>query len=336
MRRGAKKVSEFNFVHNYHSVITFFKQIGFEQSQIRNAIFRNPLILSCNVDKTLIPKTELFQKLGFSESDIAKVIEVNPSICLMGLNTNIIPAIQALKEIMGCYNHVISILKISPRMRLSCIPKLFLPNVDLLRNYGIPIELIRKHILRNLFSFLRKTDFFQNAVISVEGKLGIPRHSPRFLLGVVLLTSFREKTIESKRRVFKSFGWTDSDIVTLSISTPFVLALSEAMIEKKLDFLMNEMGYEPNYLAKRCMMITSSLEKRVLPRHKLLLVLKEKGLLRMDYLLYSALSMTESQFLKRFVLPYKEVHEVYSKYAGISLEMLTLGSSKPKSNVACC
>uniref|UniRef100_A0A803MHY6 Uncharacterized protein n=1 Tax=Chenopodium quinoa TaxID=63459 RepID=A0A803MHY6_CHEQI len=143
-----------------------------------------------------------------------------------------------------------------------------------------------------------------------------------------------EKTIESKRKVFRSFGWTESDIATLSSSFPPVFGLTEATIKKKLDFFMNKLGYKPSFLSKRYNLLTYSLEKRILPRHKTLIVLKEKGFIKMDYLLESSVSMTESRFLKKFVLPFKEVHGVYSQHAGISLELLTLGSSETNSKAA--
>ncbi|XP_021766767.1 transcription termination factor MTERF9, chloroplastic-like [Chenopodium quinoa] len=332
--RGAKKVSEFYFIENANSVITFFKQIGLDQSHIRNAVVSEPQILLCNVDKILAPKTQVLRDLGFSGSDFAKLIKVNPSIYFMGLDSNIVPAIQALREIMGCEHLVIRILKKSNGLRLSCIPKVLVPNVALLRSYGISIESIRKCLLRDASPFLRNVDFFENAMIKVGEKLGISSVSPRFLSGIMLLTSVSEKTIELKREVFKSFGWTESDITTLSSSSPFLLALSEATIKKKLDFLMNELGYEPSYLSKRCNLLTCSLEKRILPRHKTLIVLKEKGFIKADYNFQTCISVTESQFLKKFVLPFKEVHGIYSQHAGISLEFLTLGSSKTNSNAS--
>uniref|UniRef100_A0A803MHY7 Uncharacterized protein n=1 Tax=Chenopodium quinoa TaxID=63459 RepID=A0A803MHY7_CHEQI len=235
---------------------------------------------------------------------------------------------------MGCEHLVIRILTKPRRLRLSRVPRMLAPNVALLRSYGITIESIRKYLLTDVSPFLRNIDFFEDAVNKVEEKLGISRHSPQFFSGVYLLTHITEKTIESKRKVFRSFGWTESDIATLSSSSPILLALSGATIKKKLDFLMNELGYEPSYLSKRCNLLTCSLEKRILPRHKTLIVLKEKGFIKMDYLLESSLSMAESRFLKKFVLPFKEVHGVYSQHAGISLELLTLGSSKTNSKAA--
>ncbi|KAH9615658.1 hypothetical protein KSS87_013497, partial [Heliosperma pusillum] len=42
---------------------------------------------------------------------------------------------------------------------------------------------------------------------------------------------------------------------------------------------------------------------------------------------YGAITISEPSFLKRFVLPFKEVHEVYAKYTGCSLNMLSQGNA---------
>ncbi|XP_021723242.1 transcription termination factor MTEF1, chloroplastic-like [Chenopodium quinoa] len=334
LRRGRKNVSEFYFNENANSVIKFFKQIGLEQSHIRNIVVSEPQILLCNVDKTLIPKIQAFHNIGFSGSDFAEFLRMNPTAYFVGLHSHIVPAIQTLREIMGCEQLVIRFLKKKCHWRPSSVPNVLVPNINLLRSYGISMESIRKFLVRAPAPFFRNIEFLENAVIKVKEELGISPQSPQFLSVVMLLSSVNENTMELKREMFRSFGWTESDISTLLASSPFAFGLSEATIKKKLDFLMNQLGYEPSYLSKRYNLLTCSLEKRILPRHKTLIVLKEKGFIKMDYLLESSVSLTESQFLKKFVLPYKEVHGVYSQHAGISLELLTLGSSKTNSKAA--
>lgn len=57
-------------------------------------------------------------------------------------------------------------------------------------------------------------------------------------------------------------------------------------------------------------------------RHKVLLVLREKGLIRRDYPLYRVVCLTEDYFVKRFVLPIKDVHVVYEECSGRTLQQL--------------
>ena len=92
---------------------------------------------------------------------------------------------------------------------------------------------------------------------------------------------------------------------------------------------MKELGYKPEYLTRK-LLLTCSLEKRTVPRHKVLVVLNEKGLV--TYPLDKAICLKELEFVKKFVLPFKEVHEVYCKHVVLSLEMLTLRMLKQNSN----
>ncbi|KAH9624439.1 hypothetical protein KSS87_021732, partial [Heliosperma pusillum] len=107
-----------------------------------------------------------------------------------------------------------------------------------------------------------------------------------FMYGIHMLCSLSEKSIKSRRQVFKSFGWTDFHISELVRRSPPAILPSEETNRKKLDFLMNELGYDPDYLATHSALFTYSLKKRLMPRHRVLRVLKEKGLL--DYKFYSA------------------------------------------------
>ncbi|CAO2823935.1 unnamed protein product [Amaranthus hypochondriacus] len=329
--RGTKNFNDFNFCKNADSVVAYYIQIGVELLHLKNTICSVPDILVSNLDKTLKPKTEYFSSLGFSGSDFVGLIKTNPCVLFNGLNTCIIPAIQALKEIMGNHYEVSLILKKTRQLRFSSVSKTLVPNVALLRSYGIHIDLIRRQILKESCPFFRNTKFFEDAVARVEDKMGIPRDSPKFMLGVHLLNSISVEKIESKIQIFKNFGWTELDIVCLSRYAPLMFALSEALIKEKLDFFITKLGYEPKYLSKKFFLLTCSLDKRIVPRHKFLVVLKVKGFIK-EYSLERAINVSESNFVKKFVLPFKEVHEVYCKQADMSLEMLTLKLSKLNSD----
>ena len=58
------------------------------------------------------------------------------------------------------------------------------------------------------------------------------------------------------------------------------------------------------------------------------LFLKEKCILEKNPSLNTAIRMTEYRFLKMFVLPFKEIHELYAQLAGCDMKMLTQESSE--------
>ncbi|KAK9734266.1 hypothetical protein RND81_04G127300 [Saponaria officinalis] len=318
---GSKKLNFSYFASNANLVINLLKDYGFNQDQIRILISYDPRFLSASVEKTLKPKLKFFKDEGFSESDLVQVLCKIPSILNCGLNSRIVPTIHALKEIVICDDDVILFLKKSSRwVVFSSVLKYLLKNVTLLQSYGIPIENIRKQLIWRPNTFLNNSKSFEDIAIRVEQKLGIPRQSGSFMYGIHLLSANSEKNIESKMEVLESFGWKKSDISTLCRQCPLGLARSEALIKRKLEFLVNELGLKPAYIASNCRLWTCSLEKRVMPRHKILSVLKEKGFIKANASLNDAVRVSESRFLNKFVLPFEEVHQLYIQLTGLTLD----------------
>ncbi|KAK9755435.1 hypothetical protein RND81_01G024800 [Saponaria officinalis] len=300
--QGPRKVSDFNFVFKANSIIDFFKLHGFNDSHIRKIVSFDPRILTVKIDKTLKPKFKILHELGFSGSDLVQVISSNPGF----IHRHLDPAVCALKVVLGTNENVIRVLKQSSRFQLSWASKYLISNVTLLENeYCIHRDVIHRHILRNPRVFVVKTDIFQDILIRVEKTLDLPRDIPSFLHGVELLFSLNDDKVESRCRVFKSFGWSDFDVRTMVRQMPNCLGLTEAMITKKLDFFMNVLGYKSGFLAARARLLSYSLEKRLFPRHRVLTVLLETGLV--DEIFYSAFRITDALFLQKFVLPFKDV-----------------------------
>ncbi|XP_021723252.1 uncharacterized protein LOC110690689 isoform X2 [Chenopodium quinoa] len=182
-------------------------------------------------------------------------------------------------------------------------------------------------------SFVVSPLLFKDDLIKAEQKFRISRDSTMFLYVVRILRRLSEKNIESKFQVYKSFGWTQSDFFELIRRIPSCLGYSEAMTKMKLSFFMCELGYQPAYLMSRSAFMTCSLEKRVKPRHQVVLVLKEKGLIKKNYCFYSIIWMNELKFVNNLVLPYVEVHEIYANHVGVNAKLLTQGKANPHFNI---
>uniref|UniRef100_A0A803MI14 Uncharacterized protein n=1 Tax=Chenopodium quinoa TaxID=63459 RepID=A0A803MI14_CHEQI len=310
---------DLNFVENVDSVIQFFNQLGFQQSDIRKIACREPRILVSRVSETLKPKIKILNDLGIFGSDLVEVILINPSILFQNLG----PAIQAYKTVLGSDGDVVTVLKQSSGISFDCAAKYLIPNVNLLQNYCVvPTEKIQNYIIQHPKSFAVRTDLFRDMLVKVEVELKIPRGSSMFLYGFHMMTRVSDKHIEDRCEVFKSFGWTQADVMRLIKQNPLCLCYTKARIEKRLDFLMNQQGYEPFYLSLQPLLFICSLEKRLLPRLQVIQILKEKGFLRRNYHLSSAIGMTDSMFFKRFVRPFEVVHEVYAQMTGSTLGSL--------------
>lgn len=96
-----------------------------------------------------------------------------------------------------------------------------------------------------------------------------------FLHGIAALVPLHESTLERKLDIYRSFGWSHSDICTMVRKLPSCLTSSEAKIRITLKFFMNELGYEPSNLASHKPLLKHSLEKRIMPRNEIFKFLKK-------------------------------------------------------------
>jgi len=78
---------------------------------------------------------------------------------------------------------------------------------------------------------------------------------------------------------------------------PNCLLLSEAKIKRSPEFFMDELDYKPAVIESCPALLICSLEKQIILRHKVLLVLREKGLIIRDYPLYRAVCLIEEACL---------------------------------------
>ena len=81
---------------------------------------------------------------------------------------------------------------------------------------------------------------------------------------------------------------------------------------------MKELGYTPAYLTSHLAMLSSSFEKRVKPRYKVLDILKEKKLVSSKPTLFTLLKYSEVEFLrflKRFETELPGLVKTYTEYA---------------------
>lgn len=94
-----------------------------------------------------------------------------------------------------------------------------------------------------------------------------------------------------------------------------------------MDFLVNKMDWVSVAIARNPMVLSLSLEKRIIPRFSVIQVLLSKGLIRKDFHIGTVWLRSEKHFLISFVTKYQEdVPQLLSIYQGkMSLSELGFG-----------
>ncbi|PIM98690.1 hypothetical protein CDL12_28828 [Handroanthus impetiginosus] len=145
-------------------------------------------------------------------------------------------------------------------------------------------------------------------------ELGIDISKSIFIQAVKVLYSTSESSWEARKKAYHKWGWSESDILMAFSLHPVCMNLSEKKIMSEMDFFVNEMNCEAKAIARHPTVLFYSLEKRIMPRCRVVKLLTVKGLIKPLRNLVSLLRMTDKTFLEKFITKYENVPGLLDVY----------------------
>ncbi|XP_058186996.1 transcription termination factor MTEF1, chloroplastic-like [Rhododendron vialii] len=138
----------------------------------------------------------------------------------------------------------------------------------------------------------------------------------RMLVHVVhAVCSISGETFSRKIELFRNFGFSEEECMDMVRRTPALLIVSEGKLKLGIDFFLKEVKLGRNALVSYPICLMFSMEKRVVPRYRVLRVIMSKGLLQKEPSLSYLLTISEVEFLGRFISRFpddgKEILEIY-------------------------
>ncbi|OQU82176.1 hypothetical protein SORBI_3006G183301 [Sorghum bicolor] len=116
-----------------------------------------------------------------------------------------------------------------------------------------------------------------------------------------------EEKVAAKLEFFKStLGCSDSEVSMAVSKLPSLLGISDEILLRKIKFLVNEAMMEPRYIVERPVVLSMSLEKRLMPRHYVMKILQEKGLLNSNTSFLTFAKLGEKSFKLKFIDCHKD------------------------------
>ncbi|XVE63667.1 hypothetical protein DITRI_Ditri07aG0038200 [Diplodiscus trichospermus] len=300
----SKKI-HFETPQKVDSVLSFFKNHGFSQTQIRILIKRKPKVLLLNPEKSLLPKLQFFNSKRISSSELARILSSNPHVFQYDLDNRIIPSFNFFKELTHSDDdRVFLAYKNYSGVLTRNLESAFAPNLAILREYGVPESFIMSQLVFHSRIYAENHDKFRRTAEEVK-KLGFDPLKQLFLIALQALMQISKSTWERKSNAFKKWGWTDEDIVSAFEKYPRCMILSEQKIIAAMNFYVNTMGWKSSYIASFPYLLSYSLERRIIPRLSVVQALLSKGLIE-KFNVCSVMTYTEKEFLQRFVIPYED------------------------------
>ncbi|KAF5175108.1 Mitochondrial transcription termination factor family protein [Thalictrum thalictroides] len=281
-------------------VISLLKSNGFTDAHISKLIAIRPQLLL--IYTALKPKFDFFNSIGFSGPDLGNFLVKDSTILSSSLEKRIIPSINYLRSLVDTDDCVARILKRS-RWGIHDAEGLMGPNIAILQNHGVPKSIIRMLLLKQPKDLCYGSDHFKKVVLEVE-EMGVSPSSVQFIDALHVLLSMTKSTWEGKLAVFRNFGWSEDEVLSMFKKKPFVMANSANKIKLALDFFKHSLKWNRDDISRNPVLISLSLEKRIIPRFYVLQTLFSKDLINERGV--SALKKPEIVFLENYVTKYNQ------------------------------
>ncbi|XP_064958706.1 transcription termination factor MTERF15, mitochondrial-like [Musa acuminata AAA Group] len=310
--KASKLLGRIESRHQPDSVLGLFKSYGFDNTLVKMVISANPRWLLLDVEKNLAPKFRALQDLGFSCSDITHLVRSNNHV-ISHKSQTILSKIQFWQGTLGSKDSLMKICKRNRWFLGYSIEKTIQPNIEILRDCGITDQKLSMILRHRPLLIIRNAEYLKALISRVEG-LGVARTSGMFLQTLSVLHCISEKNFKAHLEFFKDFGWSEDDFLAAFRKTPTLVACSLKNLQRKMEFLVNETRCTPSYIAPRSGILLVSLEKRLIPRYRILTGLKSRGVHIGNLQMSTYMSYTEKKFLEKFVFRYKEFPELIELY----------------------
>ena len=322
----ASKRAHFENPERPDSVLNFLKENGFTKTHISKIARICPRVLLSDPENTLLPKIEFFRSKGASSSDLTTILSSNPHLLGRSLNKYIIPSYDFLKTVLIVDQKVLKALQ---RSAGADNANNMAPNVSLLRQVGVPHSVICSFLMNNPRTAFSNHTKFVEAVNKVK-EMGFDPLKNAFVVAIQVVSIIRQPMPESKLELYKRWGWSKEVALLAFKRQPHCMLLSEEKLSKAMDFFLNKMGLSSAEIARYPLVLSFSLEKRIIPRCSVIQILLAKGLLKNDLSPSTILRFSERCFLERFVIKFQDdVPELRDVYWG-KTNILELGSQSEK------
>ncbi|KAI4306692.1 hypothetical protein L6164_029947 [Bauhinia variegata] len=187
------------------------------------------------------------------------------------------------------------------------------PNIKVLSEVGVPEWNIVKIIEEHPWALKNKHDRFKEIIAEVT-EMGLDPLMAVFVSAVGTIASVSKFTWTKKVNLYKKWGWSDDELLAAFGKYPKCITVSEDKIEKIMDFIVNEMGYESSKIARNPVLLGMSFNKRILPRGSVFRVLLSKGLVK-KISLSRLFFPSEKVFLEKFITHHEnEANELFKLY----------------------
>ncbi|KAJ0803068.1 putative transcription regulator mTERF family [Helianthus annuus] len=288
---------------NPQSVILFLKSHGFNLTDIHKWVTKSPQILFSDVEKTLKSRIQFFQDLGLAGPDLGKFISKNPVYLSNRFEERLKPCVDIVKRLMLDDHNNENLIRTLRRCNWVDIKQPVVrvaANVKYLEQCGIVGAQLATVITRQPRLLIMSESDLKELVSKVLD-MGFSIDNRMLVHAIYTVSCLSDKTFERKLDLFRSYGFTKDEFLSMFKKAPGLLRVSEAKLKTGIGFFVNTVKFDREVLVRRPSCLMLSLEERVIPRFKVLDMMMSKRILKKMPKFLNVMWLPEDEFLEKFI-----------------------------------
>ncbi|XP_006660315.1 uncharacterized protein LOC102707893 [Oryza brachyantha] len=302
---ASKKVSSLKSPSKPDAVVAILSGLGLSRADLAVVIAAEPRILRIRPHNIGLRITALRDRVGLSDPQIVRILLSGGARGLQ--RGDMSPRLEFWIPFVGSFDTLLKILKRNNAIVFSNIEKVIKPNIALLRECGLrDCEIVQ--LSKTAARILTYNPERVKAVVQRAEKLRMLDYSWPWAFKHIVVTAARcNEGIVAARMEFLTgaLGCSVDKLRSAVCKCPRILELSESKLLSKIEFLVTKVRVEPDYILHRPVLLTYSLEKRLVPRHYVVEVLLVKGLIKGGVDFYGCVCLSDKDFVARYI----EYHE---------------------------
>jgi mTERF domain-containing protein len=282
-------------------VVTEFliNNCGLTPEEIAKALRHNKNLLRQKSCRNLKEVLELLKGCGLNTpAQIRRVVIGSPEILFRSAETNI----QSKLGLLGTFMKEEDIAKIVIRNSriFLCREDRLKSRISFLQRLGVDGQELSELVARvpRLLTASEETvseSFKQAEDLGCQKGLKMSASLMHTILGT------GKEQLERRLHCLNSLGFSEKQVSELLRRWPLIVGLSEENVKHHMDFLVKSAGFPLDYLVTYAPLFGYSLEKRIIPRYRVMEALKSMQVLKTEVISPSIFLCTEKRFLERYV-----------------------------------
>uniref|UniRef100_A0A0E0MDM9 Uncharacterized protein n=1 Tax=Oryza punctata TaxID=4537 RepID=A0A0E0MDM9_ORYPU len=302
--KASKKLSHLKSPTKPDAVLAVISGVGLSRADLAAVVAADPMLLCARAHNVAHRLHSLRDRVGLSDADIARFLLAGGANGLR--RCDIAPRLEFWIGFVGSFDKLLSALKGNNGFLMSDLDRVVKPNIALLQECGLSVCEIAKLSRLKWTVLSLSPERVKASVLCVE-KLVVPRSSDRFKHVLKSACWISEDMLAMKMEFLRTtLGCSEDKLRAAVCMSPQILYLSNKNLCQKIDFLISEVSLEREFIVERPWVLGYSLEKRMVPRHSVMKILRAMGLMKDAVDFSSSLLYSEKKFVARYIDPYKQ------------------------------